>query len=703
MKRRSTVSSWATRALLVLACLAPPGVLHAQSASAADQKLDSVIREAVQAGRSVRAIVRFATSEDRARGAGVISERGGHLRGTHEDVNALTVDIDASTVSVLAYDVGVAGISVDARVHSTATPKASKSSGAAKARADYHKRGSGMAVAIIDSGVQPHVDLPASRIRAFVDFVNGQTMPYDDFGHGTHVAGIIAGSGGASAALPQPYTGVAPEVDIVALKVLDAHGAGYTSDVVAALDWVGANHRAYNIRVVNLSLGHPVYERAATDPLVRAAEALVRRGIVVVASAGNLGIDPRDGQIGFGGVTSPANGPEVIAVGAVDTLGTDGRSDDRVTNYSSRGPTRFDLFLKPDLVASGQHVVSTSAPGSVLFENYPALHVSGGIETVPAYMMLSGTSMAAPVVAGIAALVLESNPTLSAHAVRAILSFTAQPVPDTSLLAQGAGYVNAYGAVRLASRLTTRAPLGTIWLTPDTTFPAATDQLFGESVAWGKQVVWGRRVLLGNSAYINMFAWKDNVRWGKNLESMVWGSCDGADCDNVVWGNCEGADCDNVVWGNGEGEGCDNVVWGNCDGDECDNVVWGNCEGDDCDNVVWGNCEGDGCDNVVWGNCDSGDCDNVVWGNCDGSDCDNVVWGNCDDSGCDNVVWGNFLWTADGSPRGYWAANTVWGFWESDWLLVSAFDDDNVVWGNAYLDADNVVWGNTVVLTGGIE
>src|SRR4029079_6739873 len=114
---------------------------------------------------------------------------------------------------------------------------------------------------------------------------------------------------------------------------------------------------------------HPVYEAASTDPLVQAADALVRRGIVVVASAGNLGIDPSDNEVGYGGITSPANGPSVIAVGAADNKGTHQRGDDRVASYSARGPTRFDLLVKPDLVASGHHIVSLSAPGSYLFTN----------------------------------------------------------------------------------------------------------------------------------------------------------------------------------------------------------------------------------------------------------------------------------------------------------------------------------------------
>ncbi len=158
-----------------------------------------------------------------------------------------------------------------------------------------------------------------------------------------------------------------------------------------------------------------------------------------MASAGNTGVDARDGRVGFGGVTSPANGAGIIAVGAVDDLGTEARSDDRVTGYSSRGPTRFDLFLKPDIVAAGHHVVSLSAPGSFLFETYPTLRVTGGGEPVPVYMILSGTSMSAPVVAGAAALVLETNPRLSAHAVHALLEFTAQRLPTTTSSARAPG------------------------------------------------------------------------------------------------------------------------------------------------------------------------------------------------------------------------------------------------------------------------
>jgi serine protease AprX len=640
---------------MALASLALAGPAAAQSDAA--HKFDEVVRDAVAQGRSVRAIVRFRDDAARARAAQVIADRGGRIRRALDDVNALTVDIDATTANELSTDLDTLTISVDATVRSAGIdrPKAVRASGANSARSRFNRAGRGISVAIIDSGVQPHADLPASRIRKFVDFVNGRFTPYDDFGHGTHVAGIVAGSGGQSLFLEDPFIGAAPEVDVVALKVLDSSGAGKTSDVIAALEWVARNHRLYNIRIVNLSLGHPVYEPASTDPLVKAAEALVSRGIVVVASAGNLGIDPVDGITGNGGVTSPANGPRIIAVGAVDDKGTRARSDDGVASYSSRGPTRFDLVVKPDLVATGHRVASLSAPGSFLFRNYPELHVPAGDESSPSYMILSGTSMAAPQVAGTAALMLEANPQLSVGTVRAILEFTAQHIEGTTLLAQGAGQVNALGAVRLARLVKPGVRRGDIWLKSLRGVPAAYDMLHGEPVMWAKKVIWGNGVLLGDSAYLHLAAWDDNIVWGQELDNIVWGQCAGDGCDNIVWGQCDGAGCDNIVWG----QEADNIVWGQ----GLDNIVWGQCANSACDNIVWGQ----GGDNIVWG-----------------QGGDNIVWGQ----GGDNIVWGQ-----NGHALGYWADNTVWGFWDGsvNWTVVNRHDADNIVWGQDYLQ--NIVWG----------
>jgi serine protease AprX len=677
MTKPATQKKWAAWALVALASLTLTVPSGAQTPDAA-HKFDEVVRQAVAEGRSVRAIVRFRDEAARLRGAQVVADRGGRVRRALNDVTALTVDIDAHTAAELSTQLGTLTISVDATVRSTGFGfgKSARSSGLKKARATFNRAGRGVSVAVIDSGVRPHADLPASRIRKFVDFVNGRTTPYDDFGHGTHVAGIVAGSGAGSAHVEDPYVGAAPEVDIVALKVLDSKGAGKTSDVIAALEWVAQNHLAYNIRIVNLSLGHPVYEPAATDPLVQAAEALVARGIVVVASAGNLGVDPTDGLPGYGGITSPANGARVIAVGAVNDQGTNVRSDDAVADYSSRGPSRFDLIVKPDLVASGHRVVSLAAPGSYLYESYPQLHVTAGSEAAASYMILSGTSMAAPLVSGTAALMLDANPRLSAGTVRAVLEFTAQHLPNTTLLAQGAGQLNALGAVRLARVIKPRVERGGIWLKSLRGVPAAYDMLHGEPVAWGKNIVWGQRVLLGDSAYVHLAAWDDNIVWGQDLDNIVWGQCQGDACDNIVWGQCDGEGCDNIVWG----QDSDNIVWGQ----NLENIVWGECENTACDNIVWGQ----GGDNIVWGQCQGNACDNIVWGQCNTEGCDNIVWGQCAGDGCDNIVWGQ-----SGDALGYWAGNTVWGFWDNvvNWTTVSRQNVDNIVWGQDYLN--NIVWG----------
>jgi serine protease AprX len=672
MRKPAKRIRWAAWALVAWASLAFSPLARAQD-PAASYKLDSVVRKAVAAGEPVRAIVRFRDDQARSRGAQTVAARGGRIRRALNDVTALTVDIDATTATELSADLGTLAISVDATVRSAGTGslgRAARSSGAKHARAQYNRAGRSLSIAVIDSGVQPHPDLPASRIRKFVDFVNGRSYPYDDFGHGTHVAGIAAGSGLSSALLEDPYVGAAPEVDIVALKVLDGQGAGKTSDVMAALEWVAQNHATYNIRIVNLSLGHPVYEPASTDPLVRAAEALVERGIVVVASAGNLGVDPRDGEPGSGGVTSPASGARIIAVGAIDNQGTSVRSDDVVAEYSSRGPTRFDLIVKPDLVASGHRVPSLAAPGSYLFEHFPELQIATGPDGIPHYLVLSGTSMAAPLVAGTAALMLEGNPRLSAGTIRAILEFTAQHLPNTSLLAQGAGQLNALGAVRLSGLIKPRVDVGGIWLKSQRGVPQSYDMLFGEPVSWAKNIVWGDGVLLGDSAYLHLAAWNDNIVWGQDLDNIVWGQCDGGECTNIVWGQCDGDGCDNIVWG----QESDNIVWGQA----LDNIVWGQCQTSACDNIVWGQ----NGDNIVWGQCSGDACDNIVWGQ--GSD--RIVWGQCQGAACDYIVWGQ-----DGSALAYWADNTVWGFWDSstDWTTVT--HGENIVWGQDYLN--NIVWG----------
>ncbi len=165
------------------------------------------------------------------------------------------------------------------------------------------------------------------------------------------------------------YRGVAPEVRFVGLKVLDQDGAGYASDVVAALEFATEHRYALGIDIINLSLGHPIYEPAGTDPLVQAVEAAVRAGIVVVTSAGNFGTHPAIGKVGYAGLTSPGNAPSAITVGSVDTRDTVMRADDRIPDYSSRGPTWYDAYAKPDLVAPGDELIADTGTQSGLWDD----------------------------------------------------------------------------------------------------------------------------------------------------------------------------------------------------------------------------------------------------------------------------------------------------------------------------------------------
>ncbi len=524
----------------------------------------------------------------------------------------------------------------------------------------------GMSVAIIDSGIQLHPDLP--RVRKFKDFVSGSLVPVDGCGHGTHVAGIVAGDGRMS---DGAYAGIAPGVGIVALRVLDNNCSGKTSDVIDALDWVGNNYLRYKIRVVNLSLGHAVLESIFTDPLVRAVERLSRKGIVVVTAAGNKGINPKTGKPGYGGVGVPCNAPSSICVGSLDTKGTPDLKDDSVAPTSSRGPTRFDLLAKPDLVAPGVNIISLSAPGSRLFTTYPALQVLG-IDGKPRYFNLSGTSMASPAVAGAASLVLGANPGLTANTVKMILQFTARLIKKTDVLTQGAGALNLKGALTLAKAINSNAPVGTNWIRKRLT--ASNSDAYGNVIKWSRRIIYGDRFMKPRYAEIRLVRWSDHLVWGYDAiaDNIVWGNDDNivwGNNDNIVWGNS-----DNIVWGNN-----DNIVWGNY---EDDNIVWGNDESDNIvwgidDNIVWGNgyLRDVWASNVIWGFWD----DNIVWGNITRATEDNIVWGNADD----NIVWGNCAAaTVD---------NIVWG------------NDDNIVWGNcsAVKGADdNIVWGNSV-LTGG--
>ena len=506
---------------------------------------------------------------------------------------------------------------------------------------NYALNGNGVTVAVLDSGIaRAHDDFSGAKVRFFKDFVNNKKTAYDDYGHGTHVSGIIAGTGHGTDGREM---GVAPGAQLVVLKVLDSQGDGTVANVVAALDWLAIYGPTYKIRVVNLSFGARPSEQPENDPLALAAKKLVDRGVVVVAAAGNNG--ELDGKKLWGGIASPADAPWVITVGASSSLGTYSRKDDQLANFSSRGPA-VGHIAKPDILASGVGIVAPVSREGTLESSKSNLLVTVkcvvfSCASTTDFMSLSGTSMAAPVVTGTVALMLQANPNLTPNLVKAILEYTAEVHSKYSPLEQGAGFLNSLGAVRLAKFFTTGLPGSRAPFSP----------------AWSRHVYWGNHRLTGGIIQPNASAWKNGVVWGQaSSTNIVWGTAWGS--DNIVWGTSGGDD--NIVWGTGFGD--DNIVWGTqCGGGDCgDNIIWGTS---DDDNIVWGTSDGD---NIVWGTAD-GD-DNIVWGT---SDNDNIVWGTSD--GGDNIVWG----TASGLD------NIVWG--------TNSFDD-NIVWGTALSD-DNIIWG----------
>lgn len=287
--------------------------------------------------------------------------------------------------------------------------------------------GSGVTVAVLDTGVSPVADL-GNDVVARVD-VTPDGDGYDDYGHGTHMIGVLAGDGTSSAGR---WRGVAPGVDVVSVRVAGWNGATDVSSVLAGLEWVAAHHEQYGIRVVNLSFGTDSSQTYSLDPLSFAVERLWQAGVVVVVAAGNRGT-------GGSNIDNPGNNPFVVTVGAADLLGTASTADDQVAPFSSRGPTA-DGTSKPDLVAPGITIVANRAVGSTIDTMRPEARVGRD------YFKGTGTSQATAIVSGVAALVLQANPALTPDEVKATLVGTTSP----ALAGQdgaGAGLVHAAAAV----------------------------------------------------------------------------------------------------------------------------------------------------------------------------------------------------------------------------------------------------------------
>jgi hypothetical protein len=312
-------------------------------------------------------------------------------------------------------------------------------------------------------------------------------------------------------------------------------------------------------------------------------------------------------------VTAPGNAPWVLTVGASSHMGSADRADDIIAPFSGRGPAAIDFTAKPDILAPGVGIESLATPGSQLYTTGSPYLIAGTVQGpyLP-YLSLSGTSMSAPVVTGTVALMLQANPSLTPNAVKAILQYTAEASSNLDRLTQGAGFLNASGAVTLAR----------YFAQPSAAYPYVSQ--------WNKQLIWGNRLVKGGRLTPDANAWATSVTWGAETTStgaaVNWGAfCITSNCEyaigrwslstskvrNVVWGNmCGGQNC-TVPWtvssvraATSDG---DTVVWGTTDGDT---VVWGTAE--ELDTVVWGTI--DEGDTVVWGtSCTSASCVPIIW------------------------------------------------------------------------------------------
>jgi serine protease AprX len=307
--------------------------------------------------------------------------------------------------------------------------------------------GDGMTVAVFDSGIYGHPDLDyGNKIVFSVDFTSGEAVVtdrnQDGYGHGTHVAGLIAGDGRSSGGL---YRGVAPRASLIDVKVLGDDGMGRVSNLIAAIEWVTEYRRELDVRVANFSVSTPAFEPFYQDPLCEAVKSMTRAGITVVASSGNLGRLEGYPEI-WGGVTSPGTSPYVITVYPLNHKGTADRTDDVATTYGSRGPSFGTRLWKPDLAAPGNRITSLVSPESFLAAERSDSRI--GDE----YLELSGSSMAVPLVSGSALLLLQAEPRLSPLGIKRALLATVTDDAQAHPLEQGRGTLNVQLALELTAR-----------------------------------------------------------------------------------------------------------------------------------------------------------------------------------------------------------------------------------------------------------
>jgi serine protease AprX len=392
---------------------------------------------------AVRVIVRAGDVYSAKR---AVATAGGDVTRSLPIIDGVAAVVPSAGLAGLTARPGVRAVTPDSRMHVQSVKSAT--SGPASVYGDEVRAGrahqagwwgKGVTVALLDTGVSASRDLagrvlpvsdPGTRSTSPCKNFSGEPTCADGYGHGTFMAGIIAGNGALSNG---QYQGIAPQAQLVSIKVASKDGSADVSNVLAGIQWAVSFRDRYGIRVLNLSLGTDSTQSWRVDPLNYAVERAWSAGIAVVVAASNRGPAP-------GTISKPADDPWVITVGAVDDRQTVRVSDDLSPDFSGRGPTAGDGLAKPDVAAPGAHLVSLRSVGSTIDNAFPT-YVAG------AYHQGSGTSMAAAVVSGVSALVLSARPTMSPNGLKYALTSTARSAASTAPSAVGSGVVDAYGAV----------------------------------------------------------------------------------------------------------------------------------------------------------------------------------------------------------------------------------------------------------------
>src|SRR3954454_12298220 len=501
------VATVATAAFLTAGVAGPAMASEAQAATPSSADLVSVI---------VRELAGTGNGPERA-----VEAFGGTVGRHLEIINGFTASGPSDRLGALRATPGISDVTQDAglalsgkEVEDQAGQTgslytiANQVTGAA-AMWDAGYTGQGVDVAVIDSGVVPvrGLDDPDKVVYGpdLTLEANGSAKQKDTYGHGTHMSGIIAGrdpeaKGKKKSGDSTSFVGMAPDARIVSVKVADAKGQTDVSQAIAAIDWVvqNRNRNGLNIRVLNMSFGTDGVQDYVLDPLAFAAEQAWHKGVVVVVAVGNEGF-------GTGKVNNPAYDPYLSAVGSDSANGTATTADDVVSSFSNDG----DGTRNPDVIAPGDQVVSLRSTGSYLDKTYPQARIGDRL------FRGSGTSQAAAVVSGAAALLIQQRPTATPDEIKALLTGTASPIPGATAAQQGKGLIN------LAKAKDTATPVGA-----KQTFAVSTGIGSLELSRWSVHVTVNGRLVKGELVVrgrgVDVRALAAGLRNGTNWSGLNW-------------------------------------------------------------------------------------------------------------------------------------------------------------------------------------